>query len=65
MWGECILRENNLAIDASILIGELKSASNEMDQIIHSIREIAARTNLLSLNSAIEAARAGEAWQRI
>lgn len=61
MWGEFILEEKNLVIDASTLIGELKSASNEMGQVIHSIREIAARTNLLSLNSAIEAARAGEA----
>lgn len=60
-YGVSILGENNLVFDASVLIGELKSASNEMGQVIHSIREIAARTNLLSLNSAIEAARAGEA----
>ncbi|GAB6179238.1 methyl-accepting chemotaxis protein [Desulfotomaculum defluvii] len=55
------MEEKNLVFDASILIGELKSASNEMSQVIDSIREIADRTNLLSLNSAIEAARAGEA----
>lgn len=52
---------NNAAIDASILLSELKEANQEMGQVIDSIREIAKHTNLLSLNSAIEAARAGAA----
>ncbi len=55
------MEKRELVIDASILISELKNASNEMGRINGSIREIAVRTNLLSLNSAIEAARAGDA----
>jgi len=55
------MSNDNLVIDSSILLGELKNANQEMGQVIGSIREIAQHTNLLSLNSAIEAARAGEA----
>jgi Methyl-accepting chemotaxis protein len=52
---------DNIAIDSSTLLGQLKDANQEMGQVIDSIRQIAQHTNLLSLNSAIEAARAGEA----
>ncbi|MCO1600754.1 methyl-accepting chemotaxis protein [Desulfosporosinus nitroreducens] len=55
------MANENLVIDTSILLSELKGANQEMGQVIESIRQIAQHTNLLSLNSAIEAARAGEA----
>lgn len=55
------MSSNNLSIDTSVLLNELKEANLEMSQVIDSIRQIAQHTNLLSLNSAIEAARAGEA----
>lgn len=52
---------NQLELDASSLLIELKDANQKMGKVIQSIQEIAKHTNLLSLNSAIEAARAGEA----
>ncbi|MDI6877879.1 MAG: methyl-accepting chemotaxis protein [Desulfitobacteriaceae bacterium] len=55
------MSDNNLVIDASILLSELKNANQQMGHVINAIREIAQHTNLLSLNSAIEAARAGDA----
>lgn len=53
--------EKKIDIDASVLLGELKKASQDMNTVILSVQSIAKQTNLLSLNSAIEAARAGEA----
>ena len=46
---------------ASVEMTELKTASQQIYNIIGTIRTIAEQTNLLALNAAIEAARAGEA----
>lgn len=45
----------------AVTVNELSSQSNEINQIIGFITNIASQTSLLSLNASIEAARAGEA----
>ncbi|HHV10689.1 MAG TPA: methyl-accepting chemotaxis protein [Clostridiales bacterium] len=43
------------------MTGQLNKSSAEMNHMLQAITDIAAQTNLLSLNASIEAARAGEA----
>ena len=47
--------------ELSAAMDSIQKASGQIEQIIGNIEEIAAQTNLLSLNAAIEAARAGAA----
>jgi len=47
--------------DMKIVMNDIMKASEETEEIIRDINEIAFKTNLLSLNAAVEAARAGEA----
>lgn len=49
------------AVEASLMMSGLTSATDEIRGIVDSIAEIARQTNLLALNATIEAARAGEA----
>ncbi len=47
--------------DSVTSLDELSGASNQIEQILNVIEDIAEQTNLLALNATIEAARAGEA----
>lgn len=56
------IMENSTQMDrVKEAMTNISDKSNEIGQIIHTIEDIAAQTNLLSLNASIEAARAGEA----
>lgn len=55
------LRSGEVVRDAVDAMHRIETASNEINQIIDVIDEIAFQTNLLALNAGIEAARAGDA----
>jgi methyl-accepting chemotaxis protein len=57
---DSLLRISEVIGDTSETINTLGSRSEEIEEIISVINEIASQTNLLALNAAIEAARAGE-----
>lgn len=57
---EKMLEGKKASANVEVVVNLLSQKSVQIGQIIEVIREIAERTNLLSLNAAIEAARAGE-----
>ncbi|GAA4881351.1 methyl-accepting chemotaxis protein [Ferrimonas pelagia] len=46
--------------ESALVIGQLETHAQQIDQVLVTIENIAEQTNLLALNAAIEAARAGE-----
>lgn len=54
---EILVNESN---ENLVILSSLKQKASSIEDIVVTIREIAAQTNLLALNAAIEAARAGD-----
>lgn len=55
-------RQSNESMkNMQLVMQDIMKASEETEEIVRDINEIAFKTNLLSLNAAVEAARAGEA----
>jgi len=46
--------------ESQAVMGNLKEAAHQINEVVNLISEVADQTNLLALNAAIEAARAGE-----
>lgn len=58
---QTVSQANSSMGDLKSSMGEISSASEETQNVVKTIDEIAFQTNLLALNAAVEAARAGEA----
>ncbi|MAA98338.1 MAG: chemotaxis protein [Stappia sp.] len=58
---ELVEEARGVADTANAGIGELKSAIDDIANVVRLISDVAKQTNLLALNATIEAARAGEA----
>ncbi|MBO0664252.1 methyl-accepting chemotaxis protein [Jiella sp. MQZ9-1] len=59
--GQNAQRGGKVVADAVAAMAEIEKSSEQINQIISVIDEIAFQTNLLALNAGVEAARAGEA----
>ncbi|MGN0711931.1 MAG: methyl-accepting chemotaxis protein, partial [Anaerovoracaceae bacterium] len=58
---DLVKKGNDNMLELMDAVGEIGSASQEIEKIIKTIEDIAFQTNILALNASVEAARAGEA----